>query len=422
MHSKVLEKKKEAEKLVSLGLIRSSQVLSSGQSTDEVHSGMRALQQALLIYQEDDVRCLFPQESQKGEATVLFSLHYGHLNLGHSENAIAVLHQALSINQSLKDNGFEANTLKKLGLIHASLEQHDKAIECLNQSIVLYRIVDATDECDVLNHLGRVCHTAGLTKEAIWSYQQAIELGQQLGNTEIQLSPLNNLGEIYRLSKDYSQAINCYEKSTALAQKIGDFAQQAKCLQQLGTLHCKHNQAHRGLKYFHKALKVAREFTTGQINPVSKNDKHSYIKIPLRSDFEETLSLVVPILIDLGGAYSKLEQHSQAITTFQQAVAIAQEAENILTEIVCLVGLAAAYYNATQYIEAEGIYRQLLNLMPNHAEFYSKLATVLQVQERYEEAEEAYRTAIRLDPSNTTDHINLRLLLIGKGEDEEGKK
>ncbi|MEM8505453.1 MAG: tetratricopeptide repeat protein [Cyanobacteria bacterium P01_D01_bin.1] len=278
MNNNVLEKKKRAEGLTSIGLLNSGPFLTSYQSADTIRRGISSLHQALLIYRERDIRRAFPEESRKGEADVIFNLHYSCLKLEQHTEVIAYLQQALSLYQTLQDKASEAKTLENISFIYSDLNQHSQAIRYMNQAVGLYRTTDATRECKALNNLGIACSKAELFKEAIWSYQQATELAQQLGNVEEQILPLTNLAVAYCSIQDYSQATYCYEQASLLAQRIGDFSRQAEILQILGVLHHYNNQTQLGDEYLQRA-KIARESPETVIRPVPGNDRSAYIRV-----------------------------------------------------------------------------------------------------------------------------------------------
>jgi len=64
-----------------------------------------------------------------------------------------------------------------------------------------------------------------------------------------------------------------------------------------------------------------------------------------------------------------------------------------------------------RYEEAEQAYRQAIELDPNYALAYKNLGNLLKDQQRYEEAEQAFRQAIELDPNYTRAYNNLGNLL-----------
>jgi cytochrome c-type biogenesis protein CcmH/NrfG len=66
--------------------------------------------------------------------------------------------------------------------------------------------------------------------------------------------------------------------------------------------------------------------------------------------------------------------------------------------------------------------RAAIAIRPDYSEAYFMLGTVLKQQDRSGEAEEALRTAIRMDPSNPGPYNTLAQILRQKGELEESRR
>ncbi len=282
MNNEALENKlKEAEGLSSIGLINSGPFLTAWQADGSIQEGIASLRQALLIYQQDDIRSAFPEESKKGEAEALFRLHYPYFEKGQHEQALLYLQQALSLYQSLQALSAEANTLENIGLVYSSMGQYNQAADYINRAISLYRTFDPTGECDSLNNLGNVCIQAARLKEAAWSYQQSIELAQQIGNAEKQISPSTNLAIVCLIQQNYPRAVECYENAIALSQTIGRFSQQAGLLKQLGGVHHRYNQTQLGDECLRRAREIERVSKDSVINPVPGDSSKSYISVSI---------------------------------------------------------------------------------------------------------------------------------------------
>ena len=97
---------------------------------------------------------------------------------------------------------------------------------------------------------------------------------------------------------------------------------------------------------------------------------------------------------NLGNAYSAIINHILAITTDPEN----QDAKRNLCILLKRIG------NTN---EAELLIRDYLEKVPNSADGWNTLGTILIEQSRLEESSEAYRKAISLDPENSAPHSNL---------------
>ncbi len=86
------------------------------------------------------------------------------------------------------------------------------------------------------------------------------------------------------------------------------------------------------------------------------------------------------------------------------------------------VTLGILLQNQQRIEEAEEAYRKAIDLNPNDATAYSNLGNLLQNQQRIEEAEEAYRKAIDLNPNEATAYSNLGNLLSDQQRIEEAEE
>ncbi|NJK51519.1 tetratricopeptide repeat protein [Candidatus Gracilibacteria bacterium] len=84
-----------------------------------------------------------------------------------------------------------------------------------------------------------------------------------------------------------------------------------------------------------------------------------------------------------------------------------------------LIEQANTAYESGNYVEAEAIWRRVIQLKPNLAEAYNNLGLALGQQGELEGAIAAYQKAIQLDPNLVVAYYNLGLVLGEQGELEE---
>jgi len=78
-------------------------------------------------------------------------------------------------------------------------------------------------------------------------------------------------------------------------------------------------------------------------------------------------------------------------------------------------------YYLKQYDEAEEVWREAIRINPDHAVAHTDLGSLLQELERYDEAEKECREAIKIDPDYAEAHGNLGIIFLETERPEEAK-
>ena len=117
-----------------------------------------------------------------------------------------------------------------------------------------------------------------------------------------------------------------------------------------------------------------------------------------------------------GWLYRNIGQYARVERDFRRAVALAVKPDDT---VICLFGLALVLHNVGSYEEAIGCCCRALTLEPENDELHSLIGQSYQAIGKSEAAEEHFRRAIDLDPSNGAYFRNLAdLLRVGKGHCE----
>jgi predicted O-linked N-acetylglucosamine transferase (SPINDLY family) len=80
---------------------------------------------------------------------------------------------------------------------------------------------------------------------------------------------------------------------------------------------------------------------------------------------------------------------------------------------------AITHHQAGRLLEAEALYRQILEVQPGHPDALNNLGNVLQEQGKFEEALAQYRQAVALRPDSAETHNNMAGALYAQGKLEE---
>jgi tetratricopeptide (TPR) repeat protein len=116
-----------------------------------------------------------------------------------------------------------ADLLGKLGILHYSLGEVQRAIEYYQQALEIAReIGDRRGEGADLGNLGNAYSDLGEVQRAIEYYQQALEIAREIGDRRGEGNHLGNLGLAYRDLGEVQRAIEYYQQALEIAREIGD--------------------------------------------------------------------------------------------------------------------------------------------------------------------------------------------------------
>jgi tetratricopeptide (TPR) repeat protein len=91
--------------------------------------------------------------------------------------------RALALAAEVGDQHVEGHTLSNLGVVHARMGEHDRALEEQQQGLALLRRTGSRgDECEALNDVGHTLRLLGRSIDALQTHERALELARQIGD------------------------------------------------------------------------------------------------------------------------------------------------------------------------------------------------------------------------------------------------
>ncbi len=138
--------------------------------------------------------------------------------------------------QEKPDTEDHAEALLKTGLLHAKLEQHEKAIPLLEEAVeILANLESEVKQASALAELGVVLENATEYDRAIVQFRSAASLSNTLSKDELLAEQHVNIGRIYdlRLSQ-YALAMRNYEKALSIYQDMEQTSGAVQCLLDIG--------------------------------------------------------------------------------------------------------------------------------------------------------------------------------------------
>src|SRR5262249_8977346 len=159
------------------------------------------------------------------EASALFSLP-----LEDKQKEITRLSELLRTARALPQQGKReretvAHLLAQLALLYDSLGQWDKARECVEEALTLFRqLRDQKNIASAYYHLGMIAEECGAYEEAlIWS-RKALGLREKLGDRAGMAASYHQLGIIAQEQGAYEEALEWYHRSLTIEEELGDRA------------------------------------------------------------------------------------------------------------------------------------------------------------------------------------------------------
>lgn len=295
------------------------------------------------------------------EADALSNLGYAYIYLNEHQKAIEVLQQAVNIAREIKELATESSALSALKTIYVQLGKQDKQLEVGLRQVEIAREQD--DKSSLTNKLMGLANDydmSGKHQKAVETYQQALAVARQIeiaklppvlqaNVLEFEFNILEGLSSSYNNLGEYDRATDFAQQSLKYAQTIRRPDLEATALLCLAFLS--------SITYrdYPKAVELSqRALTIGQ-----------QIKEP---------DLKAQALHQMGDVYKEQGNYQKALDSAEQLLAIAKRLENPGLEQSALNLFADIYYKQGNYRKALEIAQQRLALVRTKLPSYEILA------------------------------------------------
>ena len=275
--------------------------------------------------------------------------------------------------QTSQNSQAEATRLLRQGnqLYQASL--YRDAIQTWQLALEIYRTIkDRKGEATILNNLGTAYENFGQYQKAIDFYQQSLAITTQISDRKGEAMALSNLGGAYDSLGQYQKAIELYQQALAIQKQIGHRYGEATSLNNLGLAYNNIGQYQKAIEFYQQALATQQQIDDREGESISLNN------LGLASDnlgqyqkaivfYQQSLAIKKQIgdrngearsLNNLGAIYKNLGQYQKAIDFYQQSLAIKKQIGDRDGEATSLNNLGLVYDYLGQYQKAIDFYRQ----------------------------------------------------------------
>uniref|UniRef100_A0A8J7AEU0 CHAT domain-containing protein n=1 Tax=Desmonostoc muscorum LEGE 12446 TaxID=1828758 RepID=A0A8J7AEU0_DESMC len=243
--------------------------------------------------------------------------------------------------QTTQEHRDEALRLNELGLQQLNKGQFREALKTFEQALAIFQqIGDTAGEGTILNNIGVLYRNLGQYAKALEFYQQALAIRKQTSNTAGEGNTLNNIGAVYRNLGQYAKALEFYQQALAIAKQIGNTAGEGATLNNIGVVYSNLGQYAKALEFYQQALAIRKQIgdTAGEGNTLN-NIGLVYDNLGQYADAEKTLFAAIEVLESLR---TKTLSDDQKISIFEiqpqtyrflERVLIAQNKTNTALEI-----------------------------------------------------------------------------------------
>jgi DNA-binding SARP family transcriptional activator len=170
-----------------------------------------------------------------GHAHALRGMARAQTQMGHHDDAVVLLEEALVHFAQLGDRTGQAATHRNLGTVLMRKGHHREALLHEQKALDLHRAAGhLTGQAMTLNNLGFQHALLGEHGKALAYCQQALAMHQEIGDPYEEARTWDSLGLIHSRLADHTESIACYRRAIALCQDLGDRNSEAETLTRLG--------------------------------------------------------------------------------------------------------------------------------------------------------------------------------------------
>ncbi len=253
--------------------------------------------------------------------------------------------------------------LKNMGIAYYLQGKYKEAILTWQQAIEVYKLLgDKKGIANILNNMGAIYFAQGSDDKAFDLYLQSLKLSEEVNDTLRILTSLTNIGGVYlNKAATRQKALDYFLRSYRLSLLINDQYSIGTSAVNLGETYYKMGQDDTALVYLNQAVKA----------------------------YEGTENL--PYALNyLGRVYTRQQEFEKAIKTHEEAYEFSKKLDTRLDMTQSLVGLAQAYYAKGDISSAIDAYKRSLN-------YGKELNAVTEIRDAYEGLTMAYSKQSNFD-------------------------
>jgi CHAT domain-containing protein len=165
----------------------------------------------------------------------------------------------------------DADSLLQQGVEQSQTSQFREALQSWQAALEIYReIGDRSGEAGTLNNIGFMQKSLGNYPSALEYYQQSLAITQEIGDRAGEAQALNNIGIVNDLQENYPSALDYYQQSLVITQEIGDRATESATLQNTGIAYRDSGQYQQAEEVLFEAAAILESLRSSELSEADR--------------------------------------------------------------------------------------------------------------------------------------------------------
>ncbi|MEH2145097.1 MAG: DUF2225 domain-containing protein [Nostoc sp.] len=280
-------------------------------------------EELLEIWRQKDIKATIPKYAGFVEASILHDIGSAYNVLGENQKALEYFNQGLIIQLEPKNRSLKGHILSGIGSVYSNLGDKQKAIDYYNQALLVFQAEKQdSSAAETLSSIAQDYEDLGQAKKAIDFYKKALEIHQRNKELEQQASILLLIGVTYHGSLgDYQNALKSFNQALEIQRKRKDLLGQAEILSQIALVYNFSGDKQKALASLKKVETALAKLSEANNDLLTKGS----------------------VLLTIGATYQSLYDFKEALNYLNQALSLAQKAENHSLEGSVLSSIAYVY-------------------------------------------------------------------------------
>ncbi|AFZ02680.1 CHAT domain-containing tetratricopeptide repeat protein [Calothrix sp. PCC 6303] len=370
--------------------------------------------QALKIHQRQDVKVAFDQVRET-EAVLLLAIGGIYSKLGENKKAVEYLENSLVVFRELKDNELLNMALERIAQVYTELGEKQKAFNSLNEALKLARTENNPNHImDTLFYIAGIHFQHGEVQEALKYYNEALEIAKNINNLPKQADILSLIAQTYSILQESDKVIHFYKQALEINEKINKLLGKSGNLVGIASVYARKGEVQQVDKYVQQVLKLEGEIE-------QKIQQHPEIIVPdcnldqvpeqeRQIKKAECTVITKKKLIfqkylnrrEISTSYLTLFDYKQVLVYSNQQLTLAHQLGEPLEEANSLDALGGVYANLGDIEKALDIYQkslakfQTLNNPSSVASTLESIGSLYQTKGEYQQAIDAFKKAVNI--------------------------